>query len=238
LSGEGLEAMRSKIPKWETELWSYISCGNGMSCPLYNHCRIRERGGCCPSDEREHLNQLLDETQYNPHSFDFIRSECGCGGPGRVFQLVEMLAQQCLKLGKAHYPPVPTGLVKIFDQQHTIEIRQLPLKAYHGAIWRWKDRWVIQLKEGDSSATKRFTLFHEAFHILAHRRTTPVFSKVGSMVGRFNELLADEFATCILMPRECIEENWVKVRDLDRMAEIFDVPKSAICLRLRQLGLI
>ena len=51
-------------------------------------------------------------------------------------------------------------------------------------------------------------------------------------------LLADYFATCILMPKEWVTEKWVEVMDLDRMAEIFDAPKSAMCIRLKRLGLI
>jgi len=40
------------------------------------------------------------------------------------------------------------------------------------------------------------------------------------------------------MPREWVKEKWAEVKDLDRMAEIFDVPKVAMALRLRQLDLI
>jgi len=40
------------------------------------------------------------------------------------------------------------------------------------------------------------------------------------------------------MPREWVEEKWAEVKDLDRMAKIFAVPKSAMCIKLRQLGLI
>jgi len=65
-----------------------------------------------------------------------------------------------------------------------------------------------------------------------------VFRKRGTIVGSFNELLADYFASCILMPREWVKEKWAEVKDLDRMAEIFAVPKSAMCIRLRRLGLI
>jgi hypothetical protein len=60
-----------------------------------------------------------------------------------------------------------------------------------------------------------------------------IFRKRGSVVGSFNELLADYFALCILMSRD-----WAEVKDLDRMAEIFAVPKPAMCIRLRQLSLI
>jgi len=40
------------------------------------------------------------------------------------------------------------------------------------------------------------------------------------------------------MPREWAVEKWAEFGDLDRMAEIFAVPKLAVCIRLRQLGLI
>jgi len=228
--------MLAKIPRWEVELWSYVSMGDGMSCPLLDRCQVREGGGWCPDGNKENINQLLDERQFNLHSYDFIESEAK--GLCRLCQLAEMLAQRYLKMGEVRRPPVPARLVAIFDQQHTVEARQLPLKVYHGAIWRQRDAWVIQLKDSDALATKRFSLFHEAFHILAHCRATPVFRKRGSIVGSFNELLADHFAACVLMPREWVREKWAEVKDLNRIAEIFDVPKSAMCIKLRQLGLI
>jgi hypothetical protein len=40
------------------------------------------------------------------------------------------------------------------------------------------------------------------------------------------------------MPREWVREKWAEVHDLNRIAEIFDVPESVMCLRLRLLGLI
>ena len=228
--------MPTSIPKWESELWSYVSGGEGTRCPLYDRCPVIRRGGWCPDEYRERLNQLLDERQFNLRHYDFL--ETGHGRQCRLAQLVETLADTYLKIGDVRCPPVSTELVTLFDQQHTVEVRQLPLKVYHGAIWYHKDGWVIQVKDSDTAPTMRFTVFHEAFHILAHCRTNPVFRKRGSIVGSFNELLADYFAVCTLMPREWVAERWAEVKDLDRMAEIFVVPKSAMCIKLRQLGLI
>jgi hypothetical protein len=205
---------------------------------------VTKKGGWCPDENRERLNRLLDEGQFNLRSYDFI--ETRHGRQCRLAQLVERLAQKCLEkylekyleVGEVCYPPVSSGLITLLDRQRIVEIRQLPLKAYHGAIWCQKDGWIIQLKDTDAFATKRFSLFHEAFHILAHCRTSPVFRKRGSIVGSFNELLADYFALCTLMPREWVVESWGEVKDLDQMAEIFAVPKSAMCIRLRQLGLV
>jgi len=149
-----------------------------------------------------------------------------------------MLAQRYLKRGEVSCPPVPAELILLADEQHPVEVRLVALKVYHGAIWRQNDGWVIQLKNDDIPATRRFILFHEAFHILAHCKTTPVFRRREGILGSFNELLADHFASCILMPREWVNEKRAEVEDLDRLAEIFDVPMPAMCIRLRQLGLV
>ena len=208
-----------------------------MHCPIYSHCLLRRRNDCCPDESREYINRLLDDVRFDPNDYyDFIKYET----TSRLFQRLEMLAQRCLKKGKVRRPPVPTDLISLADEQHPIEISLLPLKAYHGGIWRLREGWVIQLKDSDTSASQRFTLFHEAFHILAHChcRTTPVFRKRGTLQGCFNEMLADYFAICVLMPREWVKEKWAEVNDLERMAEIFVVPKPAMWLRLRQLNLI
>ena len=225
-----------KIRRWESELWSYISRGDSVNCPLSSDCQIRQRGGWCISDHRQYLLRLLDNSKFDFGRYDFIE----CATLSRIFQLVEKLAQRYLTLGNVCSPPVPNGLILLVDENHPIGVRLLPLKAYHGGIWRLGEEWVIQLKADDTSARKRFTLFHEAFHILAHChcRTTPVFRKRGTLQGCFNEMLADYFALCVLMPRQWVKEKWAEVNDLERMAEIFVVPKPAMWLRLRQLSLI
>jgi Zn-dependent peptidase ImmA (M78 family) len=124
------------------------------------------------------------------------------------------------------------------DPQLSIEIHTLPLKSYHGVICRLNDRWVVQLKDDDMPNEKRFTLFHETSHTLSHRNGIPVFKKRRIEQVSFNELLADHFSSCILLPREWIKDKWAGIEKLDRMAEIFAVPKSVMYIRQRQLGLI
>ena len=223
-----------KIPEWEAELWSYVSEGDGMNCPLYDHCQVRKRGGWCLDENKERINQLFDGDRFDLSSYDFVKRGTYSG----VFRMVELLAQRYLKRGGVRYPPVPTELITLADSQHPIEVCVLPLKAYHGAIWCLGDRWLIQLRQGDTPAIQRVTLFHEAFHILAHREATPVFRKKETIQGSFNELLATCFADCILMPRKWVKERWTEVEDVERMAEIFVVPKSAMYIRLKTLHLI
>ena len=234
---EDMKVRAKKVPKWESELWSCVSKGKGMYCPLKSHCPIIKSGKWCADNVKLSLERLVDYEQFNLSDYDSIEpivDNITC----RMGKMVEMLAQQCLKKSRIRSPPVPTEIISLADDQYPVEVRVVALKAYHGAIWHPKDGWVIQLKADDTSGTKKFTLFHEAFHILAHCRTTPVFRKRGVGRGSFNELLADYFAMCILMPQEWVKEKWTKVKNLDKMAEIFDVPKSLMCIRLRRLDLI
>jgi hypothetical protein len=233
---------RGKIPKWESELWDYLGSGDGVRCPIYSRCQERLSGVWCPSDNLGYITQLLDDRRFDASKYDFI------GGGGErcsgVFQLVERLAKDYLAKTKVHCPPVSTELVSLADEQHPVEVRLLPLKIYHGAVWYLKGRcrkgrWIIQLNRNAPPARRRFSLFHEAFHILAHcRATTPLFRKREHEGISFNELLADYFAGSILMPREWVREKWTEVEDLDSMAKIFDVPKPIMWLRLKEMGLV
>ena len=223
-----------RIPRWEAELWSYVSSSDGAHCPLCGSCRVRHRGGWCPSDRIEQVDELVDARYSNLSDYNCIKCVISC----RIFNLVEMLAQKYLRKRKVYRPPVPAELVSLADQQHPIEIRLVPLMACHGAIWRLRDRWIIQLNENDKPTTRRFTLFHEVFHILAHRKATPVFRKGELEAGHFNELLAEQFAACILMPSKWVREKWVEENDLSKTAETFGVPKSVACVRLKLLDLI
>jgi len=206
--------------------------------PAYSRCRHRLSGGWCPNDSIKRISSLLDDSQFKINKYSSVGGTLGKQFCGRVFQLVEKLAEGYIKRAGAYCPPVPTKIVSLIDEQDSIEIRQPSLHTYHGGVWHLGDKWVIQLKSDDPPVVKRFTLFHEAFHILAHRRATPVFKKRGRKRGSFNELLADYFAGCILMPRKWIRERWVETKDLDRMAEIFDVEKSLMWIRLREIGLV
>jgi len=244
LSVEGRKDMTGKITKWETELWSYVSSGDGVHCPLYSRCQVRQRGGPCFDDNREMIKRLVMAWQsssgdpnvlMNDADFvDFIQRFTPC----RIFRLVERVAQKQLRRGGVSSPPVPTKLISLADKNNPVEVHQLPLKFYHGAIWWLKHKWVIQLKASDTPTIRRFTLFHEAFHILAHCQATPVFSRPGHEEAYFNELLADHFAVCVLMPREWVVEKWREVKDAGRMARIFGVWEPYMWFRLKQLRLI
>jgi len=234
LSAEELKNINGKkVPKWESRLWTYVSNGDGVNCPVYNLCHFRQGGGWCVSDEIECVQKLPDNRQFNPSDFDFLSNVELC----EIFKLVEILAQSILREEGISCPPVPSELVSMADDQYPVEVRLVPLKCYHGAIWFLKDSWVIHLNKNDSPSSRRLTLFHEAFHILAHTRANPVFRKRNVNLGSFNELLAECFAAAILMPRKWVEVKLAEGNNVHQMAKIFDVTERAIWCRLKVLHL-
>jgi Zn-dependent peptidase ImmA (M78 family) len=53
---------------------------------------------------------------------------------------------------------------------------------------------------------KRFTLYHEIFHILAYTHSINVFKKPTDGEVPYNEFLADHFPANILMPYDLGQE--------------------------------
>lgn len=233
--------MGEKTPRWETELWSYLSRGDGIRCPVYDSCRIRLKDVWCLSDHEDYYeerNKLIDNDDPD-YSVDIEFESHSCPRSGRIFQLVSRLANKYQRRAGIDRIPVPDNLVTHAYDNLPIEVRQVSLKAYHGAVWRLNDCWLVHLNSNDTSARQRFTQYHEIFHILAHCKATPIFKKTSSSHrGTFNELLADHFSAIILLPEKWVKTKWSEVKDVRRMAAIFDVPKPVMYLGLKAMRLI
>ena len=236
-----------KVPKWESELWSYMSSDDGVNCPVHDTCQTRLTGEWCLDDNKQLFEELyggyINQSRSDKDEVNDFRSLLEDmippkWKPGPIFQLVEALANKYLKKAKLDHPPVMTDAVGHFNISPQIEVRPLPLKAYHGAVWRLEDGWVIHLNSNNKPARQKSVLFHEVFHILAHNKATPIFRKRGLKEGLFNEMLADYFAGCFMMPRTWIDKKWAELKDLKQMAEAFQVTEVAIWIRLKAMGLI
>jgi len=130
--------------------------------------------------------------------------------------------------------PVPADVISIADKNHHIEIRYLPLINLHGALWYWNNEWIVQLNTNESLENRKFTLFHEAFHILAFRHTSSVSTKMDSRKKYFNELLADQFAMCILMPSKWVIKVWQDTNSIMKIPFIIPVDISPVIVQFRQ----
>jgi len=235
--------MRGKNHRWESELWTYLNRGDGIHCPIYETCQTRLQDVVCLSEQVDYvktLSKLIDRGGPDSGELTEVRFNLpSCPKSGRIFKLVGRLANKYQVEAGIDHPPVATNLITKAYDNLPIEVRQVSLKASHGCVSRLSDCWLVHLNSNDTPARRRFTLYHEIFHILAHCKANPVFNKVtpGGQ-GSFNELLADHFATIMLMPEKWVKERWKNVKDENQMAAIFDVPKTVMWAALYHMHLI
>lgn len=244
--------MLNRTMEWETEFWHYVSTGDGTSCPVYQACTVRMSAGVCgcPMYNIAAGRQQSCTLCYCPNGISCAEDRmsgpfCHSSNPGfleslkpgRIYELLGLLSESWLQKGKVRNPPVPSTLISIMDRTCDIEVRTIPMKAYHGAIWKTREGWVVYLNSNDSPFKQRVTLFHEAFHVLAHCKATPIFKKRGSTKGAFNELLADNFALHILMPQKWFVKSLAACPDISILAEQYQVTEEAVKERIESLGL-
>jgi len=237
--------MKSKIDtpainhaKWEKELWSIVKEGKGSQCPLYEHCPAKNVSCQHIHNYHRKTQLILESIENNPHIYKELSSYIEPIEKCRVFDLIEMLADDLLDKNAVSQPPLSMEIARTIDNQAPIEIHQIPLKAYHGAIWYMDNTWLILLNKLDSDLVQRFTVFHEAFHIMAHSNTKPVFRKLGTDDGAFNEILADFFSMCMTLPRKWLTDKLEETQDIHKLAKIFLVQPEILYIRLRLLGMI
>lgn len=223
-----------EVSKLERALLIMLAEGEGCHCLHRNTCAHIDSEWCRHiTGKGSHVRiSQYKELDITPCLY---RERPGCCW---VLAAIEKLAADYLRKGAVHCPPVPSEAVTLFDGSHRIELRLVPLKVHHGAIWFLGREWVIQLNARESPQERRHTVFHEGFHIVC-RNTSPAFRRLDlEQRHPFREFVADHFATCILMPKEWFKEQWPKVRDVREMAYLFDVSEKAMVQRLRQLDLL
>ncbi len=229
-SSESGYVSRRGDDSWEAALWSCLASGDGAHCPTYWRCPSRRAGGWCADDDWELVRRALDPPTARPGVYNFVGPSCQC----TLLQLLDLLACDWVSRAGIEEPPVPDDLAGLADAARQVTTLELPLKACHGATWSFSDEWIIQLNVRDGSSVKRFTLFHEAFHICARGAWLVT---TGGRGGRLSEMLAELFAVCLITPVIWLEDQWNCNRDVSRIAEIFNSPESVVAFRIRQLGL-
>lgn len=119
-----------------------------------------------------------------------------------------------------------------------------------GAIYFSGDDVRIFVKEGEKKERQQFTIAHELGHYFLHRDDLKqkggaldpenVLTMYRSDLGLDSdkEREANYFAGSLIMPKEKVKKAWKKLTDIERCAEVFDVSKSAMAVRLSVLHLI
>jgi hypothetical protein len=150
--------------------------------------------------------------------------------------IAQRQARRLLVLTRTCKPPVDPGVL-LTDPK--LEIRYTTVFRRVSGACRWIGScYVIAVNRREPVTRQRFTVFHELKHAIDGAATT-------RSIGRFDregrrpavEVVADQFAACVLMPERWVMEACRHAPDLAHLANHFGVSRTAMRVRLRQLGL-
>jgi len=107
-------------------------------------------------------------------------------------------------------------------------------------------KFTILINNEKPLSYQHLTLAHELAHYVLHKKTVQRENGIVDTDNHIDnihqtnsiEIEANRFATSLLMPLKLVEEAWDATTDIERCAQIFDVPAIAMSIRLTELGLI
>lgn len=103
--------------------------------------------------------------------------------------------------------------------------------------------YLIQVSRRDSAKRQRFSIAHEISHIVLHDDDEFVewrkpLSDYDDPDMLYKEVQANMLASALLMPKELVKKVWGETKDIDDLAEAFNVSRSAAYYRLDNLRLL
>jgi len=135
----------------------------------------------------------------------------------------------------------PSADVELLTELQEIEVKfapNLPLSGY--SEWH-RDHWVVGINQSDSLWRCRATLCHEFKHILDDPFAEVLYPRTNRELEHMPhnaEAISNYFAGCVLVPRDWLCQAWNEgTRDIDALAALFQVSRSLVSVRLRQVGL-
>jgi|SRR5580765_40951 len=98
------------------------------------------------------------------------------------------------------------------------------------------------INEHEPAERQRFSLLHEFKHVLDFDTADQLHRNLGcgnrEVQQNQIELICNEFAGQVLMPKTLVVKAWVRTQNLSIMANLFNVSAEAMKTRLEKLGLI
>jgi len=149
-------------------------------------------------------------------------------------RIAELQATRLLSLLEVEEPPVPSSVVLDLPHIEVEWVDPLPMSGY--THWS-KGRWQIVLNGAEPGVRQRFSLMHEFKHVLDHPFITEVYRKMDNP-EEWAEQVCHYFAGCVLMPRSWVKSQYFNRsrQDVASLASHFDVSRSAMRVRLTQIG--
>ena len=105
------------------------------------------------------------------------------------------------------------------------------------------DSYLIQVSSSDGAKRQRFSIAHEIAHIVLHdddefieyRKPLADYDDSNML---YKEVQANMLASALLMPRDLVQRVWANTKDIDDLAEVFNVSRTAAYYRLDNLQLL
>lgn len=155
-----------------------------------------------------------------------------------ALRVAELQAARLLVAQGITEPPVPESVIGTLPR---VQIERAGWMEDSGCVGWSKGRWVIVLNRSEPRVRQRFSLAHEAKHILdAPFGNTLYPAWRGMTTGERAEQAADHFAACLLMPKAWVRRAFYNegFSDPRALAARFDVSLPALRVRLGSLGML
>lgn len=144
--------------------------------------------------------------------------------------VAELQANRLLELAGLPQAPTPN---EIITELPRIVVRLDPDLPVSGAAHWASGRWQLTINASEPMTRQRFSLCHEAKHVLDHPFVETLYAD-----ERQVEAAADYFAACLLMPKREVLRAWTAGNQrLSTLAAAFVVSTPAMARRLETLAL-
>lgn len=139
-----------------------------------------------------------------------------------------------------------TDVTKI-AQENGIEVFEVVFSesGIDGMIKNENGRTVIYVNKDNPEVRKRFTIAHEIGHYVLHHSDIDYIVDYRQAIRNYEtqeelikETQANMFASALLLPKEKLETEWDIHQDIEIVANLFQVSRKALLIRLDNLGLI
>lgn len=153
-----------------------------------------------------------------------------------ALRLAELQAQRFLALAGLTEPSVPERIITDLPRVNVSRLSPFPSS---GASHWSRGQWLVILNGSEPATRQRFSLAHEAKHIMDHRFAKLIYSAFPDNERHdIIEQICDYFAGCLLMPRPWVKRIYCSgVQYLPELAQTFGVSQAAMSVRLNQIGL-
>ena len=152
-------------------------------------------------------------------------------------RVAELQATRLLSASGVTEPYVPEAVIAGLPRVQVERLSPIPVS---GSMHWVRGRWHIILNGAEPVVRQRYSLAHEAKHLLDAPFIHLLYPALYGMTSdERSERVADFFAACLLMPRPWVKKVWGRgVHDLRLLAAMFAVSQTAMRIRLLQIGLL